>query len=327
MHINCSYGFMNHFVEMGAVAMTGFFILSGLVLQFAYAGRDMTDWINYRTFILRRIAGLWPSAILVGVTSCLVAVVLKGWNPLKLLALAPIEILGLSSIFDTLFHVPPNGGLWFVSCVFISYLLFPTFSKMIDGMSLSSRILVIASFICILLYSPLVVKFYRCHSIYSNPIFRFFEFGIGVGLGSILQPITKRQLTCSRIMLLLSASSMVFLVLGVSLLRQNQIGGNDYMLYSWVALPAFIALSATLVLIQFPENSFARTKSVRYCSDLMYAFFLAQFFCFIIVRRIGIESNIFKVVISFVICSLLAIALHEIVQKRAGRALKNYFKV
>ncbi len=58
----------------------------------------------------------------------------------------------------------------------------------------------------------------------------------------------------------------------------------------------------------------------------MYAFFLAQFFCFLVVRELAIESNVLKIVTSFAICSLLSVAIYELVQKRLGRCVMNFFK-
>ena len=36
MHFGCDYGIFNHFARMGAIAMTGFFMLSGYALTYSY---------------------------------------------------------------------------------------------------------------------------------------------------------------------------------------------------------------------------------------------------------------------------------------------------
>ena len=41
--LKCDYGFMNTFIDMGAIAMTGFFLLSGYVLDFTSRRKSFSD--------------------------------------------------------------------------------------------------------------------------------------------------------------------------------------------------------------------------------------------------------------------------------------------
>ena len=38
IHFGCSYSYLNDFVSVGAIAMTGFFLLSGYSLRMVYGG-------------------------------------------------------------------------------------------------------------------------------------------------------------------------------------------------------------------------------------------------------------------------------------------------
>ena len=323
LHIECNYGFMNAFFEMGAVAMTGFFILSGFILQVVYGGNDLTGWPQYNNFVFKRIAVLWPCAILVGFARIIVSILWQGGSSVRLFAIAPVEIIGLASIYDSLFNIPPNGSLWFVSCIFISYLIFPPFSKLVNGMSVRARLVGIVLFSSILLYSPLIVKFYHLQSIYSNPFFRFFEFGIGVFLGALYLGSSLLVRLSKFMTYTITITSITFLLVGVSVLRLNRIAGNDYMMYNWVALPSFTVLIFFLAKFQFGTVSIANSPIIHYFSNLMYTFFLGQSFCFFIVKKMNIESNMEKIGASFAVCLILSVVLHECVQKRCKLFLIN----
>lgn len=51
MHFGCDYYVLNSFVGIGAVAMSGFMILSGFVLFISYSRKDFTKMSEVRFFI------------------------------------------------------------------------------------------------------------------------------------------------------------------------------------------------------------------------------------------------------------------------------------
>lgn len=50
--LKCDYGFMNAFIDMGAIAMTGFFLLSGYVMDFTSRRKSFSDLREIKTFML-----------------------------------------------------------------------------------------------------------------------------------------------------------------------------------------------------------------------------------------------------------------------------------
>ena len=48
--LQCDYGLLNGFIDMGAIAMTGFFLLSGYALHLSYGKKDMSDIPSIRKF-------------------------------------------------------------------------------------------------------------------------------------------------------------------------------------------------------------------------------------------------------------------------------------
>ncbi|SCX84107.1 hypothetical protein SAMN02910371_00152 [Butyrivibrio sp. INlla14] len=80
----------------------------------------------------------------------------------------------------------------------------------------------------------------------------------------------------------------------------------------------FVLQIVTLAGMQFPmwmQNS----RLIRYLCEISYAFFFAQFFTWkstmFIIAKIGFDTNVIRIVFSFLICMMIAIVLHEIFEK------------
>ena len=58
--LHCSYGVLNSFVDMGAIAMTGFFLLSGYVINMTYVSMDMSKTEEIKRFYLKRLISIIP---------------------------------------------------------------------------------------------------------------------------------------------------------------------------------------------------------------------------------------------------------------------------
>ena len=121
MHFGCHYGLFDHFVRMGAIAMTGFFMLSGYALNLSNKN-VLTDISEYKKFLLKRLISIVPLYYFVAIIHVLF---FSGDSWQSELLLFPIEALGLQSFFSSLFTVSHNGGTWFISCLLPCYLLFP----------------------------------------------------------------------------------------------------------------------------------------------------------------------------------------------------------
>ena len=103
---------------------------------------------------------------------------------------------------------------------------------------------------------------------------------------------------------------------------------GNYMLYSWVALPMFILLIVSSFCVKFPYFMKC-SKVIIYLSKISYAFFLSQFFVWkttlSIVNKIGINANIIRIFISFTLCTVIAVLLHEIVEIKFVKLIKRSF--
>ena len=319
IHHENSFGPLTGFVSMGAVFMTAFFMLSGYVLFLTYKDKSLVQAPALKNFYLKRIFGIFPLYLVV---AALYVVTLGQESVFQNLVLLPIEVLGLQSVFSTLFPVSHNDGTWFISCLLLAYLAFPLMQEIVKQMSTRTKWMALAFCTAILLWSPLVVHTFKTDSIYANPFFRGLEFFIGVLLCSlpIRAGIAKVLATWKALIV-----EVFLLVAGVSIaVRLNVFVGN-YMLYDWIVLPLFACMILTLAGIKSPRLQGAAI--LRYASAASYAFFLAQVFNTQIENWLfplcGIQNNALQIAVSVALCVVIAVALHELIEKPCAKMLKK----
>lgn len=238
--------------------------------------------------------------------------------------LVPIELLGLQNVFHSLFGYTHNGGTWFVSCILFCYLIFPFVYNIVKEIRLKMKVNLGILLGIILLYSSFLTGFLKIEGIYSNIFFRMLEFVIGMLLCSIWWDVKETKwykfYFAKRVLFI-----CVFGVLLVSvtvLVKMNILVG-DYMVYSVVGLPCFSLLVFSGAGIDTPiVNS---SKIIEYAVNISYAFFFAQFYTWKItlgiINFIGVNTNIIRISISFIICLLIAIVMHEAIEKPIKRLL------
>ena len=316
IHHGCSFGALTGFVSMGAIFMTGFFMLSGYVLFLTYKDKPLVQAPALKNFYLKRVFGIFPLYLVVAL---LYVVTLGQESVFQNLVLLPIEVLGLQSVFSTLFPVSHNGGTWFISCLLFAYLAFPLMQEVVKQWGTRAKLVAIGLSVIILFWSPLVVHYFSTDSIYSNPFFRSLEFFIGVVLASL--PVNAKWVATWKAFI----AEAVLLIVGVSVAVKLNIFVGNYMLYDWIAVPLFGCMALTLAGLKSPRLQ--NSKTLRYASAASYAFFLAQTFNTEIEQWLfplcGVQNNILKIAISIALVSAMAVVLHEFVEKPSAKVLKK----
>ena len=319
IHHESNFGPLTGFVSMGAVFMTAFFMLSGYVLFLTYKDKSLVLAPALKNFYLKRIFGIFPLYLVVAV---LYVVTLGEESVFQNLVLLPIELLGLQSVFSTLFPVSHNGGTWFISCLLFAYLAFPLMQEVVKQMTTRTKWMSLAICSAILFWSPLVVHTFKTDSIYSNPFFRGLEFFIGVLLCSlpIRDGFAKILATWKALLV-----EVLLLVAGVSIAVRLNIFVGNYMLYDWIVIPLFACMILTLASLKSPRLQ--NSKVLRYASAANYAFFLAQTFNTEIENWLfatcDIQNNVLQIAVSVALCTIIAVALHELIEKPCAKMLKN----
>lgn len=320
----CDFGVADGFIRMGAIFMTGFFMLSGFVLFANYSGKNVMEKGNLKLFYLKRLIGIFPLYFFVSV----VYMVFCGSENLRQnLILFPVETLGLQSHFSSLFDVSHNSGTWFISSLFFCYLLFPLMQEVAKQISNKARIFAIISSSLIVLWAPLVVHTFATAGIYESPVFRALEFFIGVLLCSLSSAVSARPKFAFMGSLWAFLVELAVLFGAVTAAVQMNIAVGNYSIYSIIALPIFILMILTLSMVKSPALS--KSKLLNYAAKISFAVFLAQTFNTeienFIFTKLGIEGNGLKILTAFVVCTILAMVMHHLVEKPCGNFLKKKF--
>lgn len=319
IHHDSSFGPLTGFVSMGAVFMTAFFMLSGYVLFLTYKDKSLVQVPALKNFYLKRIFGIFPLYLVVAV---LYVVTLGQESAFQNLVLLPIELLGLQSVFSTLFPVSHNGGTWFISCLLFAYLAYPLMQEIVKEMTTRTKWVALAICTAILFWSPLVVHTFKTDSIYSNPFFRGLEFFIGVLLCSlpIRDGIAKILATWKALLV-----EVLLLVAEITVAVRLNIFVGNYMLYDWIVIPLFACMILTLAGLKSPWLQ--GSAVLRYASAASYAFFLAQTFNTEIENWLfatcDIQNNVLQIAVSVALCAVIAVSLHELVEKPCAKMLKK----
>lgn len=326
--LHCSYGILNSFVDMGAIAMTGFFLLSGYVINLAYGKKDMSSSDEIKRFYLKRLITIIPLYFVWAFLLVVANIVIKGKSAaIEEIVLFPVEFLGIQSVFSSLFPFSHNGGSWFISCILICYLLFPLLQIITKTITDKSRMVMIFVLSAILLWSPFVQHFFHLQKIYSNPFFRALEFSIGILVSQLNVSSSPNKLIIFLRKPFICIISLVCLFVGVTVARMNNVPA-DFMLYSWVALPCFVSLMVSLGSYSF--NKLQNSKIIKYLSELSFCIFLGQIiYVWYVVKYalhyIGCEANIVKIFVSFMIVFCIANVLHYFVEVPSSKYLKQRF--
>lgn len=322
IHLACTFGVFTSFISMGAIFMTAFFMLSGYVLFLTYQKIDLAEINNIKYFYLKRGLGVLP---LYYVTSILFIIFLGSETIKQNILLAPIEILGLQSVFTSVFSITHNGGTWFISCIILCYLLYPYIQQIVKQISIKSKIILGILSIIVILWAPLIEYYFNTGPIYANPFFRILEFFIGILLASLKEKIEinpKSKFLMSGKAILLEST---ILILSVTLAVKSNIFIGNYMMYNWIALPMFITLLISTSAI--PERKKMDDELIKFLCKRTHAFWLAQFFTWSTTRSIlnfiNLDDNWARIVVAVFVNVVYTFILHDVVEKLLLRGLRK----
>ena len=323
IHIQCDYEPFNEYINVSAIYMSAFFLLSGFANYLTWNSRDLRDISVIRVFYLKRLVNIVP---LYYVAAILYVLFLGRESLYENVLLAPIELLGIQSSFASIFSVTHNGGTWFVSCILICYFIYPFIQEIVKQLSHKTKLLLVAVGCFILIYSPLIVIYFKTITTYSNPFYRVIEFAIGTIICSEMEEIKKSSASKYLFSWYSMLAEYFVLVVGVSMAvkKNNSIG--DYMSYNWIVVPMFILNLITLAGMDFPKVMM-RSRLLRYMCEISYAFFLAQLFVWkmtlFALNEIGMDNNALRIIVSLLICTAIATLSHEIVEKPIAKLFRR----
>lgn len=321
MHVGVSWGGLNAFISHGHVFMTAFFMLSGFSLFIGYNSRNLIDIDNIKSFYIRRLIAVIPLYYLIVIVH---PILFRTETLQQCMILLPAELLGIQTTFSSLFAFYSNGGTWFISCIILCYLFYPVFQEIIKQICIKSKLITVCICVFILLYAPIVVTSFGVSDIYADPFFRLLEFLIGVTVSSIVCCFHDTKVFSFLHKWSIFILEFIILVIAITFVYKINVIPNDYvMYYSVITIPLFVLMLISASGLKINTN----LKIIGYLSSISYAFFMAQFFVWemtiFIINKFDIASNFFRGAIAFTICTIIAILLHECIEKPVGKVLKK----
>ena len=255
----------------GALYMDAFFILSGFLLYYLYSDKLQNfSSQTIKDFYLKRIKRIYPHYIVSTIVMCILTGVVL-WA-------IPIEIFCLQGFFPSLFSKMGNGGTWFISCLFFSYLLFPVLNKIVSITKkdyLIVFLLYLAAVYTVILGVDLKIKWV---AIYIHPIYRMLEFVVGMYIGKIFinKQLKSLQATCVAILGII----LLFVLIPV-LYKNNFINhikfARNYLYYALITIPLFSTIIYSLACVKNKfVDAISQSKIIKYLTALTFPFFIWQ---------------------------------------------------
>lgn len=321
MHLGCNYSILTDFASSGTIAMTGFFLLSGYSLRLVYGNQDLVQKSSLLKFYIRRILSVLPLYYFVSV---IWIIFLGKESILDNILLFPIEALCMQSTFSSLWGVSHNEGTWFVSCIMISYLIYPFIQQVSKQLSNKHKVLILLSLVIVEVWAIGISKRFHTLGLYTNPYYRTIEFICGMLVADINFE-EKEWLSFFRSKWLLLTTILV-LIVSISYVQHIwQI--RDVMIMNVIVLPCFIIMLFSLGSNNF--ITFKRPQIVGYMGKLTYPFFLTQFFAWDVakwfIEMTGYSYNWCRILFSFTYCCIVSILMYECIQRPIVYHIKRKF--
>jgi peptidoglycan/LPS O-acetylase OafA/YrhL len=302
-------GFMT---RLSTNAMSAFFIVSGFSLYYVYQNEDFSKKNKMINFYKKRFLSIFLIYLLVVIAHFIFLERDVSLN----LGLFPIEITGTQMFFDHTGSYLHNGTTWFVSCIILSYFIFPILNIMLSKSSKKSRLILFAILLLFLIYSPYMFAKYGISSTYSNPLFRAIEFCFGVSLCSIMD-IAKEKIS--------KIPNIVNLI--ISLLAF--VGFVLIYWYDWSLWPKYILIALMFYFGALYKNNEKRKYQVlTFLVSLSYPFYIFQDFIWsknkwLIEQTAKISDYHLKFFVYFAILMVLSILAVYLYQKPLQKLLQK----
>lgn len=179
---------VSHFMINGFYAMSFFFVLSGVVLTYSYAGLGSTV-SELKRFYLARFSRIYPSYAVILVIGLFSLPIHNGaWEPW--LYTHVMSALGIQAWMPHTF-IGANAATWSISCEFFFYALFPALLPVVRHLSTRQDCLRAAVYLSLFIGFLGLSDFAFGHEgtfplVYISPLFRLPEFILGMVVGSAL---------------------------------------------------------------------------------------------------------------------------------------------
>lgn len=246
---HCRFLPVHYFDNAGSAGVTFFFILSGFILSYSYKNIILTVNFSKKDFIIKRLVRVYPLHLLVLFIYLLLLFNSDKfvWQYLdyKWAAKLILNILLLQSYVPRETVIFSFSGMWFLSTLIFSYLMFPYLMNLINKFRYKSALFLLIIPALILL----LPKQFSITLFYANPIFRVFDFFAGMLGYEIFTIIQNKKFT------IIAATSLEIICIALWMLFYiaallYDLSPYSYSLFFWLpslCLIIVLALSTGLI--------------------------------------------------------------------------------
>lgn len=314
---------LDEFISIGAVAVIGFFMVSGFCLRKKYHGINIIRTGRFGNYIKKRLIGIYPIFLFL-LLCTLIFNYRLGSNCIETLKILPMELSLLHVLLNPVLHgYFFNDNFWYISTLFILYLVFPYCNEIADGINRKKRwilcmVLPITSWYIYYLniYPPgNAFLFY-----YTNPLFRIPEFFVGILATDI---VDQEEVKVQWWQLVRGT-----ILLGIIVHFLNRVWSSSYNLYNIVIIPYFFLL---LLAVGTMKDStiiavIARSRIIKYITEIGLSVYLSQSISIMMLEKWG-GTYLHNTAIAFIVLTIIiAIFLHEVVEKPSRKFLHTLMK-
>jgi len=262
---------LDSILSEGAVGMSVFFILSGYILAYTYAGRDF----SLRSYFTARFARIYPVYIAAGILALpWLAIVLKDGllGLARGFALVVANSLMIQAWFPQLFGYWNNPAAWSLSVEAFFYLLFPFLIVWLQKLPVRALVAALILAYCLSVLPGFVYAVFEPRPepalaiFYAMPIFRLPEFVFGISIYLLRNEFRRLSLFGG--------------VAAVALLAYLALFGHLlplFVLHNWIAVPL---IGVVILGLARGSGVLAKALSTRpavYAGKISFCFYMFQF--------------------------------------------------
>ncbi len=318
--------FYDKYLYEGYLGVSFFFILSGFVLAYSYKNKMEHHKITNKEFWIARVARIYPLHLITLMIS--IPVSLNFVLNAKIITVASVFIAHIfllqSYIPQETFYFNFNGPSWSISDEFFFYLMFPF---LINFFYSKKSIVVLFLYSMLFLVTLFFVKKELLKSLlYINPLFRLFDFILGIILFNFyvkLKNINWFGYKATICEFLVIAIFLLFFLNHDSIEQQYR-----YSIYYW------IPMSLMILVFSFNRGFLSKilsSKTLFVFGEISFSFYMIHQLTFsylkIIIFENWIQLNpILFISISFSITLLLSYLSFLYIEKPLNLLIKTYSK-
>jgi peptidoglycan/LPS O-acetylase OafA/YrhL len=255
-HINSRWSLylpvpIDNIIAQGPLGMSIFFILSGFILTYTYFDKEPIR--NYRSFLIKRFARIYPVYLLISIVTLPFLVIPQAstdllgaiYHLLTYLLVIILNVFLVQAWFPSIFNYWIDGGTWSLSVECFFYILFPYMLSILKPLSIDRLkiLLIVLSAISLIpglvFISSLTPKVLFA-TVYALPIYRLPEFTIGI-ITAIIFIANRDSPNASY---LPDRSKLILLAIG--LLTYLSVFAKAfppiYVIHNFIAIPAISAI-------------------------------------------------------------------------------------